>query len=249
MLNVVAFYDNAFKKGCLQLNTSPDDVIEQIFSIVGNLFKHESLNTKFHLNLIKKIYKDNVIWNNAKVNGTEQSLKRLTFYDEESADIYAYMGLMNPGDVTPTKVPKNGRCFSNNQTCSGVCSDQKFERTFVVECDIDNLPQTAYLITHEIGHLLGLPHDFFDSSEYHPYRRPKQSLLNPRTTCTTVNGIMDYGSEYNNLKWTECSKEYMRIYHQQAKDISTYNTFCLEPYINTTGKSRNCFQILVIYLT
>ena len=54
------------------------------------------------------------------------------------------------------------------------------------------------------------------------------------TTCTGVSGIMDYGNtEFNNLKWTACSNEWLRIYHRGVKDASTMNKFCLQPYSHT----------------
>ena len=44
---------------------------------------------------------------------------------------------------------------------------------------------------------------------------------------------MDYGyTELNNLQWTACSIEYLRIYHQAVKDYD--DKFCLEPYSHIT---------------
>ena len=231
-LDIIVFYDTSFKTACNQLSKSPDNVIEQIFNHVKNFFKHDSLPTKFYLNLIKKIYQSDVVWNNAKENGTETSLRKLNIYDEENADVFVHLGVMSPDGKG--KVPKIGRCFLNNGTCRGLCSNRKFEKGLVVESVINNLPKTAYIITHEIGHLLGLKHDFQDKEEIDPYRRPKHSIIGAKQ-CTNVNGIMDYSNtEHNNLKWTECSVEYLRIYHQSVKDVSNHNIFCLEPYTHAT---------------
>ena len=44
---------------------------------------------------------------------------------------------------------------------------------------------------------------------------------------------MDYGyTEHNNLQWTACYIEYLRIYHQAVKDYD--DKFCLEPYSHIT---------------
>ena len=233
-LKIVVFYDTAFKIAFEKTTSSPDTAIEQIFNHVSNFFKHDSLSTKFHLKLIKKIYISDVVWNNAKENGTETSLKKLNIYDEENADVFVHLGVINSDDDTIYgKVPKIGKCFLNNQTCSGLCSGEKYEKGLVVETDVSNLPRTAYIITHEIGHLLGLKHDFWDTTDIVRYLRPKHSIVDMKT-CTNVNGIMDYGiTEHNNLQWTACSTEYLRIYHQRVKDISTHNRFCLETYSNT----------------
>ena len=233
-LNIIAFYDNNFKTACTKTSKTPDDVIEQIFSHVRNFFEHESLPTTFHIKPNKIIYRSGVIWNNAKENATVTSLKKQDLLNHENADIFVYLGLRNTDDYTYGKVSKVGRCFSNNQTCCGVCSELKYEKSLVVECNINNLPETAYIITHEIGHLLGLKHDFLEKTETDPLVRPKFSYVrvNP---CTNVNGIMDYvNTKNNNLKWTDCSIEHLRIYHQQVKEISNRNSFCLTQYSHVT---------------
>jgi len=230
VLNIVVFYDRVFQRACFQKSKSPDEMIEQIFNEVDNYFKDESLSTKFHINLSKIIHRD-VIWNNAKRDGTEASLKIQNRDNKEDADIFVHLGLMNNvyGSVkmTPGKASKLGMCFPNKRTCSGVCSRLKYEQSLVAQGDVDNLPLTAYIITHEIGHLLGFRHDFQDLG----FRRPQYSIVTGES-CKGVNGIMESGlREYNNLKWSICSNEYLRIYHKEVKDVA--NRFCLEPYHHT----------------
>ena len=230
VINVVVFYDIAFKTACHQNSTSPHGVIEQIFDHVGTYLKDKSLTTMFHVNLIKTIYKSGVIWNKPSENGTEASLKIQNLDNEENADVFVHMGLMNTVESILGKVPNIGRCFSNSQTCSGICSRLKNERSAVVLCDMNNLPKTAHTITQMIGRLLGIEYDYMDKTDFNPLREPRYSMVSWKS-CTNINGIMDVvETEYNNLKWTRCSAESLQMYYKRVKEVSKHNTFCLEQY-------------------
>ena len=161
---------------------------------MNEFFSHESLGTKISIQLKRSIFKQDVNWNNAQANGTEASLKTLRFYDEERANMYAYLGVLRSDDTlfgkVLGKVPDIGKCL--NSKCSGVCSEHRYQRTFVAECDLDNLHAAAWVISHEIGHLLGMIHDFVDND---PIQRSKYSLNS--MPCTGIMGIINYNNMNN----------------------------------------------------
>ena len=61
------------------------------------------------------------------------------------------------------------------------------------------------IIAHELGHILGLSHDFTKP-------KMKQRFNSKGGNCTKIGGIMDY--EGNKNKWSNCSNEdFQKTYH------------------------------------
>lgn len=73
---------------------------------------------------------------------------------------------------------------------------------------------------HELGHNLGMNHDFVD-----PFTYPKAILRDSKgNSCTDVNGVMDYGG--NPSQWTSCSVEYFTQHYNNM--VTANGKFCLE---------------------
>ena len=82
-----------------------------------------------------------------------------------------------------------------------------------------NVRGTASVVAHEIGHAIGMDHDF-------GRRGTNDTRYDTRgNICTGIDGIMDYGRRSNVDKFTNCSKEDFKAWHNRV--IQTYGVFCL----------------------
>ena len=72
---------------------------------------------------------------------------------------------------------------------------------------------SSQVIAHEIGHNLGMYHDFGASTSTHRYDSNGND-------CTGIGGYMDYVSNPN--KWSTCSVEDYTTYYNRV------NPWCLE---------------------
>ena len=84
----------------------------------------------------------------------------------------------------------------------------------------DTIQETAVVLAHEIGHALGMKHDFVKNGDKYEFRFDTQGR-----PCTGIRGIMDYGNKRIKNKFSSCSKEDFREWYDYC--VAAYGSFCL----------------------
>ena len=85
-------------------------------------------------------------------------------------------------------------------------------------------------MVHEIGHNLGMMHDFDGNVLYNRYADEDETEL-----CTGVGGYMDYFNDPN--QWSKCSVNDFTTYYNDAIELS--GEFCLKLSKNTLWMNTN----------
>ena len=86
------------------------------------------------------------------------------------------------------------------------------------------------IICHELGHNLGMNHDFID-----PFTNPKTIFRDSNgVSCTDTNGVMDYYVTVQ--KWTTCSVERFTQHYNNV--VNSDGQFCMALAGDGTGVGR-----------
>ena len=147
-------------------------------------------------------------------------------YKDADIGLFIFFGMPN-NDMEYGKSSSIGRC--DNLECSGWCSENPTDRMVAVHYN-DNDTSTGLVISHEVGHIMGLHHDFHYSRGF-KMKMPKVSYEG-NVMCTDICGFMDYFlSECGKRIWSTCSSQDLRMYYHRAKNVaSTFGSTCFKPF-------------------
>jgi len=214
-LDVKVYYDDVFNA---QFKEDPKTKIERLMAVVDEMYSEsDTLKTKIDVNVvgIERAYGKN--WGDSNDWGrllptpdpsVGSELISLAKYSSEEANLYVFL-TGQPSSYVPGTSIKVGLGYA------GVVCDQARDTRISIsrwfEGSKGGEATTAETITHEMGHNLGMQHDFSDSLGTNYLRQ---------SNGVSCKGYMDYNDKTNG--WSPCSVSDFTNYINKQ-----YNGFCL----------------------
>ena len=207
-LNVVAFFDNSVNHWLKSKQLNPYKIIRRVFHEANSYFKDPTLTTTVKLNLMNITFVKQFGQELQADTQTVRYLQNQTSYFDKKYDSHIFFCFPQlKGDV-------NGK-----GELESVCSDDITKKIVIVEFQED-LAVTSHIVAHELGHNIGMKHDFFNAGDFKINRWSHNGHR-----CSEVGGVMDY-NRLDKLVWSMCSVQDFAVYYNMivGRDLK----FCLQ---------------------
>jgi len=205
-----AWYDSFGRSGA-------EREARQVLRQVQDLYQDQSLETKLDIQFGDRIYRSSAPVLQADRKGLKTLDQNLKAPYKLGAG-YVVTHLHLTADPPGKRSPKIGKAQINSVCDRNPKAIAKFKN--------DNL-RTAMTVAHELGHVLGMEHDFKNTE------RRQKCQSNKRAGGT----VMNYGS--SRLGWSSCSNQDFKATY--ARVLVANDKFCLEnpvkPVCSCNGKT------------
>jgi len=219
-LSVALRYDNLYLNNvCNGDHNLAKARAREIINLAQNFYRNPALGTRIELDItsIKYVNTDARLRRGAACDvgcTLEKLAESFTKPDSEKADNYHYLSQDPQGGVTGVA---RGVGYRSWEYSGSVCWANQKDRTAVTEVmgpDWYTWNQkrmgAAATFAHELGHALGMPHDFTTSTT-----TPK--LDKSGNSCLNVDGVMSYKN--SKTTWSQCSREAITGWFAQLSNV------------------------------
>jgi len=223
-LRVAFFYDNYFLAMNGNSHSAAQTMVTSIFNHVKTIFSQLTVSGVAGA-IVPTLASTNHrsgYWNADQYLSTVSMISNGLQWDVDDHVYLTYQG--------------NARGVVGMAYIGSVCSVYQYYRSNINEYyHTDTI--TAQIVAHEIGHNLGMSHDF-TGNRWNRYEGGQ--------ACTNIGGYMDYTSSPN--KWSPCSVgDFTRYYswvsrRGQSDGYRPARPFCLQESTEGGGSGTSCIQ-------
>jgi hypothetical protein len=196
VMDMKVHYDASFKE---HFGEDSVNEVRAILAHAQEIFYWDSLITRIRINVvdIQPIEED--------IDAGKEYLKMLRKYGtdpEVDANVFICVDKLSRGSLV-------GIAYGRT-----MCGDSPRSRLAIAE-RVRKVTTSAEIICHELGHNMGLKHDF--TKDEAGNRAPRYDSQG--NDCQGLGGVMDYMAS---TLWTSCSNEFLQAYYDNHSD-----NFCL----------------------